>query len=120
MFLEPKRKQREEQESTAELSEHFTEKGMVAPTAVSAFQPLGKIPAQDLSGSCFKSLPSALKGYRYLPLGECAKVWIQGRHWHLPAALVDCVPVTNKILVRFPFPTCLPEYLHLRDTWSRG
>lgn len=74
VFLEPHRKQREEQESAAEIPECLTDKGMVAPRVVSAFQPLGKIPAQDLSGTCFKSLPSALKGYRYLPLVGCAEV----------------------------------------------
>lgn len=115
MFLEPNRKEREEQESTAEISGHLTERGMVAPTVVSGFQPLSKIPAQYLAGSCFKSLLSALKGY--LPLGDCAKVWIQGGHWHLPAGLEEQGPVTNKILVRFLFPTCLPECLHLSDTY---
>lgn len=48
-FLEPKRKQREEQESTAEISEYFTEKGMVAPTV----ELLGKIPALYLSRIMF-------------------------------------------------------------------
>lgn len=114
MFLEPKRKQREEQESTAELSEHLTEKGMVAPIAVSGFQPLGRIPAQDLSGSCFKSL--CLERMQVAAFRRMFSSVDPKQALASSCSLADYVPVTNKILVRFPFPTCLPEHLHLRDT----
>lgn len=63
-FLQPNKKQRQEQESITEIAGHLPKKGTVTHRVVSGFQLLAKY----LSGLCFKILLSALEERIQVPV----------------------------------------------------
>lgn len=93
LFFEPERKQREEQESTAEISEHLTEKGMVAPTVVSGFQ----------QNTCTGSLRIL-----FLKSAQCLERMqvpaLRRMCWNVDLRQVEYIPVTTKFWSDSPFP----------------